>query len=86
MLKEKASLYILELSSFQLETTFSLKSEIAVVLNVTEDHLDRYPEGFKQYKNIKLSIYNQAKISLIKLEKKEKKPINTKLKNILVLA
>ncbi len=36
-------LYVLELSSFQLETTTSLALEAAVVLNVTADHLDRYP-------------------------------------------
>jgi UDP-N-acetylmuramoylalanine--D-glutamate ligase len=36
-------LYVLELSSFQLETTSSLQLEAAVVLNVTADHLDRYP-------------------------------------------
>jgi UDP-N-acetylmuramoylalanine--D-glutamate ligase len=36
-------LYVLELSSFQLETTSSLTLQAAVVLNVTADHLDRYP-------------------------------------------
>jgi len=36
-------LYVLELSSFQLETTYSLRLQAAVVLNVTADHLDRYP-------------------------------------------
>ncbi|HEY4444090.1 MAG TPA: UDP-N-acetylmuramoyl-L-alanine--D-glutamate ligase [Steroidobacteraceae bacterium] len=36
-------LYVLELSSFQLETTYSLELAAAVVLNVTADHLDRYP-------------------------------------------
>ena len=35
-------LYVLELSSFQLETTWSLRLAAAVVLNVTPDHLDRY--------------------------------------------
>lgn len=36
-------LYVLELSSFQLETTSSLHLKAAVILNVTADHLDRYP-------------------------------------------
>jgi UDP-N-acetylmuramoylalanine--D-glutamate ligase len=35
-------LYILELSSFQLECTYSLNPKAAVVLNISEDHLDRY--------------------------------------------
>ncbi len=36
--------WVLELSSFQLETTRSLAPDVATVLNVTADHLDRYPE------------------------------------------
>ncbi len=36
--------WVLELSSFQLETTHSLRPDAATVLNVTEDHLDRYPD------------------------------------------
>jgi UDP-N-acetylmuramoylalanine--D-glutamate ligase len=47
-----ADLYVLELSSFQLESTSSLVLEAAVVLNVTADHLDRYPS---------LAAYAQAK-------------------------
>lgn len=39
-------LYILELSSFQLETTSHLNAEVAVVLNVSEDHLDRHGDMF----------------------------------------
>jgi UDP-N-acetylmuramoylalanine--D-glutamate ligase len=35
-------LYVLELSSFQLETTYSLNPKAAVVLNISEDHMDRY--------------------------------------------
>lgn len=40
---EKA-MYVLELSSFQLETTHDLRAEVAVVLNVSPDHMDRYPD------------------------------------------
>ena len=36
------SLYVLELSSFQLETTHSLRAQVAVMLNLTPDHMDRY--------------------------------------------
>jgi UDP-N-acetylmuramoylalanine--D-glutamate ligase len=36
--------WVLELSSFQLETTRSLAADVATVLNVTADHLDRYPD------------------------------------------
>jgi UDP-N-acetylmuramoylalanine--D-glutamate ligase len=42
LLEETAELYLLEISSFQLETTQSLVSDAAVVLNVSPDHLDRH--------------------------------------------
>ena len=49
-------LYVLELSSFQLETTTSLTLQAAVVLNVTADHLDRYA-SVADYANAKARIY-----------------------------
>ncbi|WP_350305047.1 UDP-N-acetylmuramoyl-L-alanine--D-glutamate ligase [Photorhabdus viridis] len=61
LLKKPCQLYVLELSSFQLETTYSLKAAAAVALNVTEDHMDRYPEGLAQYRTAKLRVYHQAK-------------------------
>ena len=39
---KQPEVWVLELSSFQLETTFSLNADVATVLNVSEDHLDRY--------------------------------------------
>jgi UDP-N-acetylmuramoylalanine--D-glutamate ligase len=52
-------LYVLELSSFQLETTSSLRLLAAVVLNVTADHLDRYP-SVAAYALAKSRIYARA--------------------------
>lgn len=52
----EADLYVLELSSFQLETTFSLNPCAAVVLNVSPDHLDRY-ETLEAYAQAKARIY-----------------------------
>lgn len=60
LLKEECRLYVLELSSFQLETTSSLKAVAATILNVTEDHMDRYPLGLQQYRAAKLRIYENA--------------------------
>ncbi len=40
--------YVLELSSFQIDLTFTLDCDVAVLLNITPDHLDRY-EGFAAY-------------------------------------
>lgn len=42
--KEDPQVYVLELSSFQLETTEHLDADAATVLNLSEDHLDRYPD------------------------------------------
>lgn len=52
LLDHNAGLYVLELSSFQLETTERLNAEVATVLNVSEDHMDRYAD---------LAAYHQAK-------------------------
>ncbi len=49
-------MYVLELSSFQLETTFSLQADAATVLNVTEDHMDRY-SGMDTYAAAKAHIF-----------------------------
>jgi UDP-N-acetylmuramoylalanine--D-glutamate ligase len=48
--------YVLELSSYQLDLTFSLDCDVAVLLNVTADHLDRY-EGFGAYRASKLRLF-----------------------------
>lgn len=58
-------LYVLELSSFQLETTYSLKAAAATILNVSEDHMDRYPAGLSQYRSAKLRIYDQAEVCVV---------------------
>jgi len=65
LLQSPAQLYVLELSSFQLETTYSLKAAAATVLNVTEDHMDRYPLGMQQYRAAKLRIYENAQICIV---------------------
>lgn len=41
---DSAALYVLELSSFQLESTWSLRPQVAALLNMSADHLDRYPD------------------------------------------
>ncbi|MEL0629410.1 UDP-N-acetylmuramoyl-L-alanine--D-glutamate ligase [Psychromonas aquatilis] len=64
LLDPSRTLYILELSSFQLETTESLNATVATILNVSEDHLDRYP-SYQAYTDAKHKIYQQTKMSLI---------------------
>lgn len=52
-----ADIYVLEISSFQLETLHHLPLAAAAMLNVTPDHLDRHGT-FEHYKNIKYSIFS----------------------------
>ena len=52
--------YVLELSSYQLETTYSLALESATVLNISEDHMDRYT-SIEDYAKAKYRIFNHAK-------------------------
>ena len=59
LLESDADYYVLELSSYQLETTFSLRPAVAAILNLSEDHLDRYPD-YEAYINAKLRIFNNA--------------------------
>ena len=65
LLDPARELYVLELSSLQLETTSSLHAAAATILNVTEDHMDRYPLGLQQYRAAKLRIYENAKVCVV---------------------
>jgi len=54
--------YVLEISSFQLDGMFQFKAEVAVLLNITPDHLDRYEYDFQKYVDSKFRILqNQTK-------------------------
>jgi UDP-N-acetylmuramoylalanine--D-glutamate ligase len=52
----EGGVYVLELSSFQIDLTESLDCDIAVLLNITPDHLDRY-ESFTAYANSKMRLF-----------------------------
>ncbi|HHT1409189.1 UDP-N-acetylmuramoyl-L-alanine--D-glutamate ligase [Klebsiella michiganensis] len=65
LLDPERELYVLELSSFQLETTSSLRAAAATILNVTEDHMDRYPLGLQQYRAAKLRVYEHARACIV---------------------
>jgi UDP-N-acetylmuramoylalanine--D-glutamate ligase len=56
--------FVLELSSFQLETTRSLVPHAAAVLNVTENHLDRYP-GMHAYAEAKARIFARGGVQVV---------------------
>lgn len=60
LLADDIELYVLELSSFQLETTHQLNAEVATVLNVSEDHMDRY-SGMPAYHLAKHRVFRGAR-------------------------
>jgi len=49
-------IYVLEISSFQLDGMFEFKADIAILTNITPDHLDRYNNQFQNYVNSKFRI------------------------------
>lgn len=53
---ENFDYYVLELSSFQLDDMYKFKAEVAVLLNITPDHLDRYDYKFENYTKSKFRI------------------------------
>ena len=64
--QDDPALYILELSSFQLQTTSNLAADVAVVLNISEDHLDRHGDMFayhtakhRIFQGVKKVVYNR---------------------------
>ena len=52
----EGGVYVLELSSYQIDLTFSLDCDVAVLTNITPDHLDRY-DGFEAYAASKLRLF-----------------------------
>ncbi len=60
LLGKQPDYYVLELSSFQLETTQVLNAEIACILNVSEDHMDRY-DSLYDYQRVKQKVYRNCK-------------------------
>ena len=49
-------IYVLELSSFQLDNMYDFKADLAILLNITPDHLDRYDHDMQKYINAKFRI------------------------------
>ena len=67
LLDDQARLYVLELSSFQLETTAELNALAATVLNVSDDHMDRYSDKMA-YFQAKQRIYRGCRNAIVNLD------------------
>ncbi len=60
--EENFDLYVIEISSFQLDGMYDFRADIAVLMNITPDHLDRYNYDFQNYIDSKFCIIqNQTK-------------------------
>ena len=62
--QEKPDLYVLELSSFQLQRTESLPAAVAILLNVSPDHLDWHASE-REYRNAKYRVFREAAAAVI---------------------
>jgi len=63
LLSAGVDFYVLELSSFQLETTHALQADLACLLNVSEDHMDRYKDLY-EYQRVKQKVYRGCKAAV----------------------
>jgi UDP-N-acetylmuramoylalanine--D-glutamate ligase len=54
--QEKYDYYVLEISSFQLDDMYDFKADVAILTNITPDHLDRYDYNFQNYIDAKFRI------------------------------
>jgi len=67
LIADDVELYVLELSSFQLERTTQLNATVATVLNISEDHLDRYT-GMQDYIEQKHKVYSGDGVMVINVD------------------
>ena len=74
LLNQKADYYILEVSSFQLETVTRLGANPACLLNVTPDHLDRYA-NFEDYYKAKHRIFDRCRSAVFNRDDKLTRPL-----------
>ncbi|MFV0449427.1 MAG: UDP-N-acetylmuramoyl-L-alanine--D-glutamate ligase [Vibrio sp.] len=81
LLAEPSDLYVLELSSFQLETTSSLNLKAAAFLNLSEDHMDRY-DGMASYRQAKLRIFEHAETLVVNADDQQTYPDTSKGKQL----
>ena len=87
LLSGDKEVYVLEISSFQLDDIKKFKPNISVITNIIEDHLDRYDNDFSKYVDAKMKItmnqdesdyliYNSDDKALINVLKNKKLPVN----------
>ncbi len=78
---EDKEIYVLELSSFQLDGMFDFKVDIAMILNITPDHLDRYDYSFENYAESKFKILQNQTANDCVIYCEDDVEIETRIKN-----
>ncbi|UAK24940.1 UDP-N-acetylmuramoyl-L-alanine--D-glutamate ligase [Sphingomonas nostoxanthinifaciens] len=79
----EGGVYVLELSSYQIDLTFSLDCDVAVLTNITPDHLDRY-DGFEGYAASKARLFGMrgaGHVAVIATEDDQTRAIATQLRH-----
>lgn len=79
--KEPIDVWVLELSSFQLETTHSLSAQVACILNVTEDHMDRY-DSLNDYASAKQRIFDRCNTAVYWIDDPRTCPVTQNCKRV----
>ena len=74
LLEQPVTHYVLELSSFQLETTDSLNCIAATCLNISADHMDRYSD-LEAYRRAKLHLYDQTRLAIFNRDDAQTEPL-----------
>ncbi len=86
ILADDVELYVLELSSFELETTKSLKLAACTILNVSEDHLDRYHCSIEEYAQAKKAIFKHCNNVIVNRDDKRTYPNADDLDNHTIIS
>ncbi|MBT8101115.1 MAG: UDP-N-acetylmuramoyl-L-alanine--D-glutamate ligase, partial [Gammaproteobacteria bacterium] len=79
--KAPPDIYVLELSSFQLQRTQSLPAEVSILLNISPDHLD-WHASIDEYRQTKYRVYREAKSAVINRADKRAKKIVSKISRV----
>jgi UDP-N-acetylmuramoylalanine--D-glutamate ligase len=76
LLDDSVELYVLELSSFQLELVTTFRSKVAAILNISEDHMDRYAT-LREYVDAKQQIYIHCETAIYNAQDKLTRPADS---------
>jgi len=81
LLDDQVDLYVVELSSFQLETTHTLGAAAATILNVSQDHMDRY-SSLSAYSQAKLRIFHNCQHMILNADDKAACPAHDETEQV----